>query len=403
LARPGRRTLLLVSIPLALILVGILGWVLVSNRYVRLPGQISRIDATATAKAVLRALPTPTPLAAIPEPPDAVPPRSTVYLDYLTMPVSMAFTPDGRMLFSEVKKGTVRVAERNGDTARLLTQPFAQLVVAEGGEAGVLGLALDPEYERNRWVYLYYTEPDLNRPDRRPLRNRIVRFTDVDNVGTSMTVIFDDIAASRRGAHNGGRLVFGPDGKLYVTVGNAEEKENSQDLKNPNGKVLRLNSDGSIPADNPYPGSPIFAYGFRNMFGLALHPTTQQFYVTENSGDSHDEVNVITPGANYGFPFFEGYGNDSRYVEPIWESGPRTIGPTGAAFYTGDQLPQFRGDFFFCAFNTGVMTRLRLGRASFDQVLGAQEVLQGCFLDVVDGPDGALYYSSVSQILRLGR
>jgi glucose/arabinose dehydrogenase len=280
LARPGRRTLLLVSIPLALILVGILGWFLVFNRSTRLPGQLSRIDATATAKAVLRALPTQTPLAVIPDPADAVTPRSTVYLDYLTMPVSMVFTPDGRMLFSEVKKGAVRVAERNGDTARLLTHPFAQLEVADGGEAGVLGLALDPEYERNRWVYLYYTEPDPSRTDRRPLRNRIVRFTDVDNVGTSMTVIFDDIGASRRGAHNGGRLVFGPDGKLYVTVGNAEEKENSQDLKNPNGKVLRLNSDGSIPADNPIPGSPIFAYGFRNMFGLALHPTTQLFYVT---------------------------------------------------------------------------------------------------------------------------
>jgi hypothetical protein len=379
LARPPRRTLLLLSVPLALILLGIIGWVLVSNRAVRLPGQISRIDATATAKADLKLLPTPTPFAVIPDGPDAVQPRSIVYLDYLTMPVSMVFTLDGRMLFSEVKKGTVRVAERNGDSARLLTQPFAQLAIADG------------------------SEPDPNRTDRRPLRNRIVRFTDVDSVGTDMTVIVDNIQMSRRGAHNGGRLLFGPDGKLYVTVGNAEDKENSQNLKNPNGKVLRLNPDGTIPSDNPIPGSPIYAFGFRNMFGLAIHPTTEQFYVTENSGDSHDEIDLIRPGGNYGFPFFEGVGNDARYVDPVWESGPRTIGPTGATFYTGDQLPQFRGDFFFCAFNTGMMTRLRLGGSAFDQVVGAQDVVQGCFLDVVNGPDGALYYSSVSQILRLGR
>jgi aldose sugar dehydrogenase len=402
LARPPRRTLLLLSVPLALILLGIIGWVLVSNRVVRLPGQVSRTDATATAKADLKLQPTPTPFAAIPDGPDAVQPRSSVYVPDVTMPVSMVFTPDGRMLFSEVVEGTVRVAERAGDQGRLLPRPFAQLQIAKGGESGVLGLALDPGYEQNRWVYLYYSEPDPDRSDRRPLRNRIVRFTDVDNVGTDMTVILDDIPISRQGRHNGGRLLFGPDGKLYVTVGNAEDKDNSQDLKNVNGKVLRLNPDGTVPSDNPIAGSPIFAYGFRNIFGLAIHPTTQQFYVTENSGDSHDEINLIRPGANYGFPFFEGIGNDARYVDPIWDSGPRTIGPTGATFYSGDQLPQYRGDLFFCAFNTGVMTRLRLGGSAFDQVVGAQEVVQGCFLDVVNGPDGALYYSSVSQILRLG-
>jgi glucose/arabinose dehydrogenase len=402
LAPPRRRTLLL-TLPLVVVLVGIIGWVVLSGRPMPQPARISRTDATATAKAELRTLPTPTPMAAIADGPDAVPPQSSVFLPSVTMPVSMVFTPDGRMLFSEVTEGTVRVAERVGDQGQLLPTPFAQLPIAKGGESGTLGLALDPEYARNRWVYLYYSEPDPTRADRRPLRNRIVRFTDVDNVGTEMTVIFDNIEMSRQGRHNGGRLLFGPDGKLYVTVGNAEVKENSQSLENPNGKVLRLNSDGSIPADNPFPGSPIYAYGFRNMFGLAIHPTTSALYVTENSGDSHDEVDLVRPGANYGFPYFEGIGNDPRFVDPIWESGPRTIGPTGATFYTGDQLPQFRGDFFFCAFNTGILTRLRLGGSGFDQVVAAQDVLQGCFLDVVNGPDGALYYASVSQILRLGQ
>ena len=400
MAQPRRRTLIL-TLPLVAILVGLLAWGLVSMQ--QAPARLTRQDATATAKADLRAQPTATPYPAIADAPDAVPPRPTVYLEGITMPVGLVFTPDGRLLFSEAFEGKVRVARRSGDRGELLPTPFADLVIAKGGESGTLGLALDPNYATNRWVYLYYSEPDPNRADRRPWRNRIVRFTDRDNVGTDMTVIFDDIPMSRQGRHNGGRLLFGPDGKLYVSVGNAEEKDNSQDLGNPNGKVLRLNPDGSIPADNPFPGSPIYAYGFRNVFGLAIHPATREVYVTENSGDSHDEINLVHPGANYGFPTFEGPGNDPRFVDPIWESGARTIGPTGLAFYTGDQLPQYRGDLFFCAVNTGALTRLRL-TPDAQSVVAAEEVVNDCHLDVVDGPDGALYYSSIAgKIVRLGR
>jgi glucose/arabinose dehydrogenase len=403
LSRLRRRSLLL-ALPLVAVLIGIVGWVAFATWMAPPEPRITRQDVTATAKEALRRLPTPTPFALIPDSPDAVTPRSSVYVEGVAMPVSMVFTPDGRMLFSEVTEGTIRIAERDGDGARLLEQPFAKVEIAKGGESGALGIALDPNYAQNRWVYFYYSEPDPNRSDRRPLRNRIVRFTDQNNVGTNMTVIFDDIQISRQGRHNGGRLLFGPDGKLYVTVGNAEDKDNSQNLANPNGKLLRLNPDGTIPDDNPFPGSPIYAYGFRNMFGLAINPTTQQFYVTENSGDSHDEINLIRPGANYGFPVFEGIGNDDRFVDPIWESGPRTIGPTGMTFYTGDQLPQFKGDLFWCAFNTFTMTRMRLGGASFDQVVGAQDVVKDCSLDVVNGPDGALYYSSAAgKIFRLGQ
>ena len=401
MAQPRRRTLIL-TLPLAVILVGLVAWGLLSMQQATTP-RISRQDVTATAKADLRAQPTATPYPAIADAPGAVPPRAATYVDDVKMPVGLVFTPDGRLLFSEAFDGTVRVARRIGDQAELLPTPFAQLVIAKGAEAGTLGLALDPDYASNRWVYLYYSEPDPNRSDRRPWRNRIVRFTDVDNVGQDMTVIFDDIAMSRQGRHNGGRMLFGPDGKLYVSVGNAEVKENSQDLGNPNGKVLRLNPDGSVPSDNPFPGSPIYAYGFRNIFGLAIHPTTRELYVTENSGDSHDEINLLRPGANYGFPYFEGPGDDPRFVDPIWESGARTIGPTGMAFYTGDQLPRYKGDLFFCAVNTGALTRLRL-TPDAQTVVAAEEVAKDCHLDVVNGPDGALYYASMAgKIVRLGR
>ena len=280
---------------------------------------------------------------------------------------------------------------------------FVSHEIVKFAESGVLGLALDPDFERNRWLYLYYSEPDPRRKDRVPRRNRLVRYTERDNVGTEPRVILDDIDMAREGRHNGGRLAFGRDGKLYVTVGNAQERLHSQNMQKLNGKILRVNADGSVPEDNPFPGSPIYALGFRNSFGITINPQTGSIFVTENSGVGNDEVNLVRPGGNYGFPNYEGIGNDPRFVDPIWESGPKTIGPTGLVFYTGDQLPQYRGDLFFCGVNTGILTRLRLAHGQEDKVEGAEEVAQGCHLDVVNGIDGALYYASMTQILRMGR
>ena len=351
--------------------------------------------------------PTPTALPVITDTGDIVEPKSQVYVTGVSFPVGLAFAPDGRLFFNEAKSGVLRIAEPLNGMGRLTAQPFVQIETAKGAETGMLGVALDPEFEQNHWVYVYYTEPDMNRKDRVPLRNRVVRFTERDNIGTDMTVILDDIAVSRQGVHNGGILRFGPDGKLYVTVGNAQsgrvEGNVSQDPKAINGKVLRLNRDGSIPSDNPTPGSPVYALGFRNPFGMTFEPTTNRVWVTENSGDNNDEINALDPGGNYGFPIYEGFGNDAKYRDPVWSSGSRTIGPTGLVFYTGDQLPQFRGDLFFCAMNTGALTRLRFSGPERQTVQGGEAITKDCFLDVINGPDGALYYSSVNQILRLGR
>jgi glucose/arabinose dehydrogenase len=364
---------------------------------------LPQLAAAPTPTVRPRDRPTPTPLPRVADTGEVVEPRSQPYVNGVSMPVGLTFAPDGRLFFSEAFNGALRVAERVDGQARLLPRAFAQLETAKGPEAGMLGVALHPEFEQNHWVYLYYTESDPNRQNRVPLRNRVVRFTERDNVGTDMTVILDDLAVSRRGVHNGGILRFGPDGKLYVTVGNAEEKANSQDPTKLNGKVLRLNADGSIPSDNPTPGSAVYALGFRNPFGMTIEPGTGQIWITENSGDNNDEVNALEPGGNYGFPAYEGFGDDPRYKDPVWSSGTRTIGPTGLVFYTGDQLPQFRGDLFFCAMNTGELTRLRLGGADRKTVEAGEAVLTNCHLDVINGPDGALYYSTVNQIFRLGR
>ena len=398
---PHRRTVCSLSLLAALLLSTV---ATACGQLPNVPG-IAAATPTPTIRPADR--PTPTPLPVITEAGDIVEPRKQVYVTGVSFPVGLAFAPDGRLFFNEAKDGVLRIAEPLNGMGRLVARPFVQLETAKGAETGMLGVALDPEFEQNHWVYVYYTEPDMNRKDRVPLRNRIVRFTERDNVGTDMTVILDNIAVSRQGVHNGGILRFGADGKLYVTIGNAQsgraEGNVSQDPKAVNGKVLRLNRDGSIPSDNPTPGSPVYALGFRNPFGMTFEPATNRVWVTENSGDNNDEINALDPGGNYGFPLYEGPGNDAKYKDPIWSSGSRTIGPTGLAFYTGDQLPQFRGDLFFCAMNTGAMTRLRFTGPDRQTVQGGDAVVKDCFLDVINGPDGALYYSSVNQILRLGR
>jgi len=370
--------------------------------------QIAGIAAvTPTATVRPRDRPTPTPLPIIQNSGQVVQGSSKPYVTGVSFPVGMAFAPDGRLFFNEAKNGVMRIAEPNDGLGRLRPQAFVQLETAKGAETGMLGIALHPDFERNHWVYLYYTEPDPNRKERIPLRNRVVRFTERDNIGTDMTVILDDIAVSRQGVHNGGILRFGPDGKLYVTVGNAQDQRqipgHSQNLKTLNGKVLRLNDDGTIPSDNPFPGSAIYAYGLRNPFGMAFQPETGFPWITENSGDNNDEVDLIEAGGNYGFPHYEGFGNDERYKDPVWSSGDLTIGPTGLVFYTGNQFPQYRGDLFFCAVNTGTLMRLRLNATDHRTVEGGEEVAKDCHLDIINGPDGALYYSTFTQIMRLGQ
>ncbi len=402
---PRRRLIIGLGIVAALVVLGFAGAVLLPRASAGACGgqtSIPYLTAAPTPTVRPKDRPTPTPLPVVADTGDTVAPRSQSYLGGVTMPVALNFSPDGRLFFNEATSGTVRIAEIVNGQARLRPQAFAQLETAKGPESGMLGLALDPQFEQNRWVYLYYTEPDVSRRDRVPLRNRVVRFTERDGVGTDMTVILDDLGVSRRAVHNGGILGFGPDGKLYVTVGNAENECNSPDLSSLNGKVLRLNPDGSIPNDNPIPGSPVYALGFRNPFGMTFAPGTGRVWVTENSGDHDDEVNAVEPGGNYGFPTYEGPGNDPKYKDPVWSSGSQTIGPTGLTFYTGDLLPQFKNDLFFCAINTGSLTRLRLGGPERRTVLGGETVAKNCQLDVVNGPDGALYYASVNQIMRLG-
>jgi glucose/arabinose dehydrogenase len=324
-------------------------------------------------------------------------PIAEVFLDNADIPVSLAFAPDGRLFYNELRSGRVRIVENE----RLQDEPFASLnVVNISGysEHGLLGLALDPDFASNHYVYVFFSEPDQNGA---PARQRLVRFTEVDGVGQDMAVILDDLPVGPDCCHNGGRIAFGPDGKLYVSIGDTQEENLSQDPASLAGKILRVNPDGSVPDDNPFPGSPVYALGIRNSFGMAFHPVTGALFIDETGPAGFDELNIIRPGGNYGWPEAKGIAGLSGYIDPIWTSGPTSHTPTGMTFYTGDGLPIRENDLLRCSWNTGMLEHVLMA-PSFDHIDGIEDTGLACSLDVTVGPDGAVYFSTSDTIFRWG-
>ena len=187
-----------------------------------------------------------------------------------------------------------------------------------GGEGGLLGLAVAPDSPET--VYAYFTAAEDNRVVRMPYRGGALGAAEV---------VVDGIP--KAGNHNGGRLAFGPDGKLYVSTGDASRPERAQDLESLGGKILRLNPDGSIPADNPFDGSPVFSYGHRNVQGLAFDEDGN-LWASEFGQNTWDELNLIQAGQNYGWPVVEGVGGDDRFVDPVAQWSTDEASPSGIAF-----------------------------------------------------------------------
>jgi glucose/arabinose dehydrogenase len=231
----------------------------------------------------------------------------------IDVPWGLAFRPDGSALVAERNSGRILEIVPGGEPREV----YRVRGVESGGEGGLLGLAV-----RDDWVYAYFTAAD---------DNRIVRFK---LAGGEPEVIFDGI--TRGGRHNGGRIAFGPDGMLYVGTGDASEESRSQDRDDPSGKILRLTPEGGPAPGNPWAGSPVWSLGHRNVQGIAWD-AQGRMYGIEFGQDRWDEVNVIEPGKNYGWPEVEGRTDDDRYVNPIVQWGTDDASPSGAAV-AGDTL-----------------------------------------------------------------
>lgn len=312
---------------------------------------------------------------------DGVQFRVETVLSGLEIPWSMAFAPDGRLFVTE-RPGRVRVVSLASSTSELA---LTLADVNAQGEGGLLGLALDPGFEQNRFVYLYYTAAV---PGRAAV-NRIVRHREVGGRLGEAVVLLDGIPASN--IHDGGRIRFGPDGLLYATAGDAANTSLAQDVGSLAGKFLRITPQGATPAGNRF-SSPVYTYGHRNPQGFDWHPTTGHLWASEHGATGNDEVNLIQSGLNYGWPVIQGSATQAGMETPAAFFSP-AIAPSGASFYRGQRFPQFEGNLFVATLRGTHLLRLTIDARS--QRIDAQErLLDGTFgrlRDVISGPDGYLY------------
>ena len=316
----------------------------------------------------------------------------SVVANGLQNPTAMAFAPDGR-LFVCLQGGQLRVIE-NGV---LLSNPFLTVPVDANGERGLLGVAFDPNFTSNHFVYIYYTATTPS------VHNRVSRFTANGNVAVagSETPILDLNNLSSATNHNGGALHFGPDGKLYIAVGENANGANAQTFTNLLGKMLRINADGSIPSDNPFlsqtsgQNQAIWALGLRNPFTFTFQPSSTRMFINDVGQNTWEEIDDGLAGSNYGWPETEGSTSDPRFVSPLYSYGHGT-GPflgcaiTGGAFYpnVGPFPAAYFGKYFFAEFCGGWINR-------FDPATGAVQTFASGISSPVDlqvGPDGSLYY-----------
>ena len=301
----------------------------------------------------------------------------------LKIPWELVFAPDGRIFFTE-RDGNLWVIE-NESLELVATFPASSTL-----EGGLLGLALDPEFEKNNFLYLYqtYFGFDLH-------HNKVVRYTVSNNQLTDERILIDKIPGALW--HDGGRIKFGPDEKIYITTGDATNANLSQKIDSLAGKILRINADGTIPSDNPFESSPVFSYGHRNPQGIDWNENgilvSSEHGPSGEKGYAHDEINVIEPGKNYGWPVIVGDSNNLEYTNPILHSGDVTWAPSGLLYYDSDKIPEWKGMFLVAALRGQHVMVMDLDLEN-NRVNSVEKIFQdeyGRLRDLVQSPDGDVF------------
>jgi aldose sugar dehydrogenase len=319
--------------------------------------------------------------------------RFEIFTQGLEVPWSIVFTSGSRVLINE-RPGRLRIVE-NGKLENKPLHVFED--ISNKSEEGLMGLALDPDYNSNSIIYLSYAYKKND-----SLLVKVVKFKDNGNSLSNESIIFDNIPAQQY--HAGCRLRFGPDSKLYITTGDAGERKYAQDLEKLHGKILRLNSDGSIPADNPFPGSPVWTYGHRNPQGIDWYPGTDILWETEHGPSGFDgpgggdEVNVIVKGNNYGWPVVSHENTHEGMVSPLLIFTPAEA-PASGVFIKQDKIPGFKNCFLFGCLRGNGIIKVIVDENDKTKVKTFEKFAAdfGRIRDVTEGPDGYIYFSTSNK------
>lgn len=324
--------------------------------------------------------------------PAVVPFQVEVVAEDLSIPWSIIFTSTERMLVSERSGSIKEVVSGELNQTPLVT--FSDTATTRSGEIGLMGLALDPEYESNKLLYAC-----LGYSSGSGYADKVLRLRDLGTSLEQLEVILDNIPAASN--HAGCELAFGPDGKLYISTGDATEKNIAQDLESLGGKILRVNADGSIPSDNPFPNSAVFSYGHRNPQGFDW-TTTGVMYQAEHGPSGNDgpgggdEINVIVAGANYGWPLVSHEKTLEGTHSPLVTYTPAEA-PSSLMVYTGDVFPQFFNTIFVATLRGQGLLWLQPKPDDPNTIISSrklEEVKVGRVREVTQGPDGYIYFTS---------
>ncbi len=314
----------------------------------------------------------------------------------LAFPAAFTIAQNGQFFYGERLTGEIHVYDPvSGSDTRLATIPD----LLSQGERGLLGIQLLPG-STHFVAFVHATRLVNGIPT-----NQIIRVT------TSLSVIFSSNTPSQFD-HNGGRILFGPDGNLYAVIGDAQDPSNSQDLAKHAGKILRMTSSGGVPGDNPFPGSLVWSYGLRNSFGFTFDPLTGRLWQTENGPECNDEINLVAKSANYGWGQHETCASPPPPPANTNQDGPNpvmplawftpTTAPTGSSFCVGCGIASAEGAMFFATYNTRQITKVvldasRTGIASMQVVYTHPQPI----LSMERGPDKAVYFSDPQGIYKL--
>jgi glucose/arabinose dehydrogenase len=333
-------------------------------------------------------------------PAGALPPGYSLQLVQpgVDIPTTIRFAPDGRLFYTELYSGRIMVFA-NGTASNPTV--WATVPIVSGGEHGILGMTFHPQFPDSPYVYLFHTRPS-------PTYNRVVRLREQNGVGVDYTVLMDSLFANALGRF-GGRLAFGPDKNLYVSIGDCTLSSAAQDTSNTIGKILRLGPGGKPAVGNPYgPKSPLYLIGVRNPWGLCFDPLTGYGYFTDNGPLCDDEVNRLFGGQNYGWGPNDMCGGQPAGTYPPMVYLTPTVGMTGCAIYRGTTYPpSYRGNLFIGGYENASVRRVVFHSSPTTSVMDSIEdwvtipTPDAHVLDITTGPDGRIWISTFDEIWRV--